>query len=304
MSWRPANTGVGPPPSGDTTRGDRNAARRNTRVSAGQSYRIDTCQEPTIVPGRKPVADLPVAIVLVLATLSGLTTLIGVGLALSLGQSTRGTVIGIGFSTGIMLVIALFELIPEATTMTGIGPTAVAVGLGLGLVAVVDPLISHFHFVKEEGVYGENLKSAYLIAFGLILHDFPEGFAMANSYIHSPALGLLIALAIGLHNIPEEFAMCIPLIPLEDRRLLWQLAFLSGLSEPAGALVGLVAVGVVPALNPLFMAFAAGAMIYVSIHELFPMARQYERIQLFGLGLLLSLVAYVALQQLTATIAM
>lgn len=53
-----------------------------------------------------------------------------------------------------------------------------------------------------------------------------------------------------------------------------KLAFLSGFSEPAGTLVKLLVVDVVPALNPLFMAFAAGAMIYVSVHELLPMAEK------------------------------
>ena len=248
------------------------------------------------------MAELPYVVVLVLATLSGLTTLIGVALALTLGRSERGAVTGIGFSTGIMLIISFLELIPEATAEAGLWKTIGATILGLLLVAAADPLIAHFHIVKEGGVFGEELKSAYLIAFGLILHDFPEGFAMANSYIHSPALGILIALAIGLHNIPEEFAMCIPIVPLEDRRLMCKLAFLSGLSEPAGALVGLVAVDVVPALNPLFMAFAAGAMIYVSGHELLPMAKKYGNVRLFGLGLLLSGIAYGGLRILTPAI--
>ncbi|MGM0591206.1 MAG: ZIP family metal transporter [Halobacteriota archaeon] len=175
--------------------------------------------------------------------------------------------------------------------------------MGLLLIAAADPLIAHFHLVEEEGVFGEELKSAYLVAFGLILHDFPEGFAMANSYNHAPAFGILIALAIGLHNIPEEFAMCVPLVPLEDRALMYKLAFLSGLSEPAGALVGLIAVDVMPALNPLFMAFAAGAMIYVSGHELVPMARRYGNMRLFGLGLLLSGITYAGLVLVTASIA-
>lgn len=248
------------------------------------------------------MSELPYVTVLVLATLSGLTTLIGVALALTLGRSERGAVAGIGFSTGIMVIISVFELIPEATAAAGLWRAAGATFLGLLLIAAADPLIAHFHIVKEEGVFGEELKSAYLIAFGLILHDFPEGFAMANSYIHSPALGLLIAFAIGLHNIPEEFAMCIPIVPLEDRRLMCKLAFLSGLSEPAGALVGLAAVDVVPALNPLFMAFAAGAMLYVSGHELLPMAKKYGNMRLFGLGFLLSGVAYAGLVLLTPTL--
>jgi zinc transporter ZupT len=43
--------------------------------------------------------------------------------------------------------------------------------------------------------------------FGLILHDIPEGFAMANAHIASPSLRLLVSLAIALHNLPDGFAM-------------------------------------------------------------------------------------------------
>jgi ZIP family zinc transporter len=65
------------------------------------------------------------------------------------------------------------------------------------------------------------------------LHDFPEGFAMANSYMASPELGILVALAIAIHNLPEEFAMAVPVVPLRTKKLLYGAAALSALAEPA-----------------------------------------------------------------------
>jgi zinc transporter, ZIP family len=53
-----------------------------------------------------------------------------------------------------------------------------------------------------------------------------------------------------------------------------------------------VAVSIAPALNPFFIAFAAGAMIFVSIHELYPMAQRYKKISYFVLGIALSLIVY------------
>ena len=67
---------------------------------------------------------------------------------------------------------------------------------------------------------------------------------------------------------------------------LYKAAFLSGLAEPFGAIIGLVAAHLHHALNPLFMAFAAGAMVFISIHELLPMAKRYHRINLFILACL------------------
>jgi len=239
--------------------------------------------------------------IILLASLSIISTIIGVALAFHFKKSIKRIVIGIGFSAGIMLLISFsfFELIPESVVAAGIFKTLIALLLGILLVGILNFIIPHTHLVKEKGhVHSHLLKTAYLVAFGLILHDFPEGFAMANSYIYSPSLGLLIALAIAIHNIPEEFAMAVPLLLVKKKKLLFKAAFLSALAEPVGAVLGLIAVGFLPSLNPLFMAFAAGAMIFISLHELLPMAKRYKRISLFILGIILSIIVYLALSML------
>ena len=115
---------------------------------------------------------------------------------------------------------------------------------------------------------------------------------MANAYVASPSLGFLVAVAIALHNVPAEFAMSVPLVMLRSRKALLGSALLSALAEPVGAIIGLVAVGIAPVLNPYFLAFAAGAMVFVSVHELIPMARRYRHGGLFLGGFLLSFLVY------------
>lgn len=56
------------------------------------------------------------------------------------------------------------------------------------------------------------LITAYTIVLGLILHELPEGFAMANAYLQDCSLGIMVAIAIALHNIPEKFATVVPLL--------------------------------------------------------------------------------------------
>lgn len=136
------------------------------------------------------------------------------------------------------------------------------------------------------------VKSVYLVVFGLILHDVPEGFAMANAYESSPSLGVLVAIAIALHNLPEEFALCIPVITLKSRRFLFGTALLSALAEPFGAILGLLAIEVVPVLSPYFLSFAGGAMIFVSVHELLPLARRYGSLWYFTGGIAISAIVY------------
>ncbi|MDD3447898.1 MAG: ZIP family metal transporter [Gammaproteobacteria bacterium] len=234
--------------------------------------------------------------ILGLALLSGGTTVVGVALALRLERHPGWVAGGIGFSAGIMLLVSVFELVPEAAALWGYGSVLLVAGLGAGAFALLHALIPHTHLVEEGGMFDPALlRSAYLVILGLILHDLPEGFAMANAYLAAPRLGLLLALAIALHNIPEEFAMAVPAIALGRRRLLYRAALVSALAEPVGAVAGLLAVGLRPGLVPAFMGFAAGAMIFVSIHELIPMARRYGHRRLFAAGMAVSGLVFLGL---------
>jgi len=240
------------------------------------------------------------AAVILLSLLSCLTTCIGVALALKLRENARAIAAGIGFSAGIMILISALELIPESIAAMGIGATVGGASAGAALVWVAHFVIPHTHLFEEKGIADKALiRSAYLVVFGLILHDVPEGFAMANAYVASPALGVLVALAIALHNLPEEFAMSVPAVMLRSKAFLYGAAVLSALAEPLGAVIGLAAVGIAPALNAHFLAFAAGAMIFVSVHELIPMARRYRHVGLFLWGIAFSVLVYVLLAAIT-----
>lgn len=239
--------------------------------------------------------------ILLLSLLSLFTTWVGVMLAICLHENVRAIAASIGFSTGIMLLISLLELVPESTAMMGTTQTLTSFMLGVGLVWMLHLIVPHIHLVEEKGVADRMLiRSAYLVAFGLILHDFPEGFAMANAYIAAPGLGVLVAVSIALHNIPEEFAIAVPAVMIRSRRFLYGAALLSALAEPMGAVIGLVAVGIAPALNACFMAFAAGVMSFVSLHELIPMARRYRNMRMFAVGMMVSALVYGLLEMLAA----
>lgn len=244
------------------------------------------------------------AAVLLLSLLSCVTVLVGVALALRLRENARAIAAGIGFSTTIMILISGCELIPASLAAVGIGTTLTTAAAGAALVWSAHVIIPHTHLVKEKGVAkGVLLRAAYLVAFGLILHDVPEGFAMANAYVADPPLGVLASLAIALHNLPEEFAMAVPMVMLRSKASLYGAAALSALAEPLGAVVGLIAVGIGPALNAHFLAFAAGAMLFVSVHELVPMAQRYRHLGFFLWGIVLGALVYALLAMLTTGLA-
>jgi ZIP family zinc transporter len=119
-------------------------------------------------------------------------------------QARTGRSQQVSSSVGIMILISVVELFPESIAITGAGATLASVALGAALVWGAHFIIPHIHLVEEQGRMDPALiRSAYLVVFGLILHDVPEGFAMANAYVASPALGVLVALAIA-SNLPEE----------------------------------------------------------------------------------------------------
>jgi len=236
--------------------------------------------------------------ILLLSLLSVFTTLAGVLLALAISENAKAIAAGIGFSTGIMILVSAFELIPESHHGIGGVATGLSVSGGAFFLWLANFALPHTHLVREHGLTDTRLvRSVSLVVGGLILHDVPEGFAMANAYLASPSLGLLVALAIALHNLPEELAMAVPAVTLRSRRFLLQAAFLSALAEPLGAVLGLLAVAANASLNAYLMAFAAGAMIFVSLHELVPMAHRYRRPGWFIAGITLSIIVYRLLAQ-------
>jgi ZIP family zinc transporter len=237
-------------------------------------------------------------VIIILGFLSGITTFIGVALALVFKKSKKGIVFGLSFAAGIMLLISFLELAPEASKLIGISKTLIVLLVGALFFAFLNLTIPHTHMIKEKGRLDYRMfKMAYLVAFGLILHDFPEGFAMANSYMISSGLGIFVAISIAVHNIPEEFAIAVPLVMAKKKKTLIKLATLSALAEPVGAIVGLLSLTIAPALIPYFVSFAAGAMIFVSLHELLPMAHKYKQANYFTMGIVFSIVIYWVLGQ-------
>ena len=81
-------------------------------------------------------------------------------------------------------------------------------------------------------------------------------------------------------------------LTLKCRRFLFGAALLSALAEPFGALLGLLAIEMAPVLSPYFLSFAGGAMIFVSVHELVPLARLYGSPWYYTGGIALSMVVY------------
>lgn len=240
-----------------------------------------------------------------LTLFAGLSTGVGSAIAfLSRSTNTRFLSLSLGFSAGVMLYVSFVEIFFKAkdslTLALGEVPgTWATVGAffgGIMLIAAIDQLVPGYenphemHSIEEMDQRMETLpkneahdfkklhRTGMFAALAIAIHNFPEGLATFTAALTDPTLGVAIAVAIAIHNIPEGIAVSVPIyFATGSRAKAFKLSFLSGVSEPVGALVGylLLMPFFTPTLFGLLFAFVAGIMVYISLDELLPAAEEY-----------------------------
>lgn len=124
------------------------------------------------------------------------------------------------------------------------------------------------------------LRMGMLSAVAIGIHNFPEGLAAFISALTDPSIGIPIAIAIALHNIPEGISVSVPIYyATGSRKKAFWFSFLSGVSEPVGAVLGYLVLRpfVSPTLFGILFASVAGIMVFISMDELFPTAKEYGK---------------------------
>ncbi|NLL72050.1 MAG: zinc transporter ZupT [Clostridiales bacterium] len=257
-----------------------------------------------------------------LTLFAGLAT--GIGGALSLftkKTNTKFLSLSLGFSAGVMIYVSFVEIFPQAqaSLISELGVKNgnwAAVGaffFGILLIAIIDKVIPEtenpheVHTVEEMDGKSEHHKSNLMrmglfTAFAIGIHNFPEGIATFMAAVKDPSLGVPIAIAIAIHNIPEGISVAVPVFyATESRKKAFGISFLSGLAEPLGAIVGYLVL--LPFLNNITYGIVfgavAGIMVYISLDELLPSAREYgeHHLSIYGLiaGMALMAVSLIVL---------
>lgn len=231
-----------------------------------------------------------------LCALAGLST--GVGSLLGIfakRTNTRFLSVALGFSAGVMIYISMVELLVDAQhrlvqAWGARGGGWIAAGAffgGMLVIAVIDRLVPHVvnphevHTTSEmaaDPARHKLLKTGVMTGLAVGIHNFPEGMATFFSALHDPAMGLFIAVAVAVHNIPEGIAVSVPIyFATGNRRKAFAYSFLSGVAEPVGALVGYLVLSPYLSETMFGIVFAAiaGIMVFISLDELLPTAREY-----------------------------
>jgi ZIP family zinc transporter len=244
-----------------------------------------------------------------LTLFAGLATGVGSAIAFFARKTnTRFLSVALGFSAGVMIYVSMIEIFFKARDSLaavygdtqGYWFTTLAFFAGMAFIGIIDRLVPSFENPHEPRKIEEmdedpetERKSALLrmgmfSALAIAIHNFPEGLATFTGALQDPALGISIAVAIAIHNVPEGIAVSVPLYyATGSKKKAFAYSFLSGLSEPIGALIGyfLLLRFMNDVVFGLLFAGVAGIMVFISLDELLPTAEKYgeHHLAIYGL---------------------
>ena len=257
--------------------------------------------------------DKNILFAFLLTLFAGLSTGIGsiIGL-LSKKFNPKVLTISLGFSAGVMLYVSMIEIFVKAKEALSVSMgdtngyiwTVIAFFFGIFVIAAIDKLVPSYenpHEMNTEKIIQQSsekdkaklLRMGIFSALAIGIHNFPEGLATFMSGLSDPTLGISIATAIAIHNIPEGLAVSAPIFyATKSRRKAFILSFLSGLSEPIGAIIGyfLLRAFFTDSIFGFVFASVAGVMVYISLDELLPTAEEYGEHHLAIGGLIVGML--------------
>ena len=205
----------------------------------------------------------------------------------------------LGFASGIMIAAALFGLIVPAIEQSelvypnmSVIPVVAGFIIGGLILYGLDKVIPHFHNIQnEEEGPKSNLSQQFKFMLAVTIHNIPEGLSVG--FACAAALGgggevaaasaLALAIGIAIQNVPEGVAVSVPMFEEgASKGKSFLCGVISGAVEPVAAILAIVLATSLTNLLPWLLAFAGGAMLYVTIDELLPSARKSDNTH-FGL---------------------
>jgi ZIP family zinc transporter len=221
-----------------------------------------------------------------------------------------------GFAAGVMVAASFWSLLqPALESSRQMGtlaflPAAAGFLIGIGFLLGLDMLTPHMHMDKQNEGPRSGFKKTTKLIFSVTLHNIPEGMAVGVVYAGlragsagiTAAGALSLALGIAIQNFPEGAIVSMPLLAegMPRPKTFW-MGVLSGAVEPVAAVITILAAGLITPVMPYFLAFAAGAMMYVVVEELIPEMSEGKHSNIgtiaFSLGFVLMMILDVALGQ-------
>jgi ZIP family zinc transporter len=195
------------------------------------------------------------------------------------------------FSAGLMTAVVCFELLPSAFDTGGTISTFVGIFSGVLSVIIIENSIRNSDFIRKGHGNTGLLKAGILMAIGIALHNFPEGFAVGSGFEASVNLGITVTTVIVIHDIPEGIAMAVPMRAGGFSKLkAFLYTVLSGIPMGFGAFFGAVLGSISQELISACLGFAGGAMLYIVYGELVPESKKLYLGRLSSIGNVIGMI--------------
>ncbi|MDD4211107.1 MAG: ZIP family metal transporter [Clostridia bacterium] len=242
--------------------------------------------------------------ILTIIVFSSVAGIVGTGIGgligVFLGERTMRTVsLVLTFASGVMISVALFDLMPEASQISG--PYITAAGVLIGVLTIYgfnywidkatqrvrskvkthDTLPSLYHqedLIIKKTSSKKLLRAGFIMLLAISLHNIPEGLAIGTSGAVSINLSITLAILLALHNVPEGMAMAVPLTAGGIGKIKTLiLVIFAGATTIIGGALGILLGSVGDTVIALSLSFAAGAMLYVTFCEILPQSVLMEK---------------------------
>lgn len=195
----------------------------------------------------------------------------------------------LGFASGVMIAASIWSLIiPAIERSIDLGyiawvPAAVGFVLGIVVLIALDEVVRRIN--KNALLNVNETRKSKMLFLAVTLHNIPEGMAvgtifaalLANTPGVTFASALALSIGIAIQNFPEGAIISMPLKSdgyTKNKSFL--MGIISGVVEPIFAFITIILTNLVVPILPFLLAFAAGAMIYVVVHELIPESQKED----------------------------
>lgn len=235
----------------------------------------------------------------VASLLAGAATIVGAALVVFLKNvSEKFLDFAMGLAAGVMLSATFFGLILQSVKAGGAVRAAVGIVIGALFLIVMEKAIPHVHRVTGEKGPPAKVSKMLLFILAITIHNFPEGMSVGVGFSGGNfASGTFLATGIGIQNIVEGLVVALAFYRTTNKMLkaFWVASF-TCIVEPIGGLLGSSVVSLNNLLIPYGLAFAGGAMLFVTVEELIPETHSRGNVRESTLGIIAGFVIMMLLE--------
>lgn len=233
--------------------------------------------------------------------IAGSATIIGAALIFFVRRvSEKFLDASMGFAGGVMLAATFFGLITPAIEIGGVWKTALGIALGALFLILMEKTVPHMHRVA--GVKGPvtRLSKTALFILAITIHNFPEGLTVGVGFAGGNVLsGTALAIGIGIQNFIEGLVVALP-VYRKNKKIMeaFLIASFTCVVEPLGGFLGISVVSLGQFLVPYGLAFAAGAMLFVTSEEVIPETHSRGYAREATIGIILGFITMMFLEKI------